>query len=314
VVHPLIMEHLPWLKIVGVEIVLDCHCQQSELYGFVADAKLKFSCESKLEHLITKGSLPQKMKIPNLKRLYLKSPKDYLRSLQALESCSQLVDLRLDELEGFGVDSSILRTVGARLDTLFLGYERGEGDLFEVFHYCPNLSRLDLHKFFGSPLKQTSVFKSKISSHNFRLLKDVSLNFHGPAPKDLLKMIVAAPLMKRIYLSSLNMTREDCQLFQDTSDEKFKFLEVFEVDEMIGDDPLLLEDLALSIKTIVCSAPVLQEVKVSFKSESLQKKWEARKDVQLFTSLVKINSRDRISSFPNQYPWPTVNLDMCVIA
>jgi len=256
-------QNLPRLKLIGgtFEDCLGTYGDWRVQRPLVDRISPKFSGVSDLETLHAAGNLPQ-AKLPNLKKLFYsgfgihRAP----NLLSTLSSFQNLTHLGVHYIEWRHL-VLILELVGKRLSHLFyelLMYPENF-DLYQVFHLCPNLVYYEQSMCPDAALALDSPFKSLLSKHNFRNLR-VFLTLD--VPPEVFKMVCEAPMIESIWCS-FKFSVEHCEALE--SVESFRNLEQLQLINLKGfADGCTLEDFERMVKKVVCSAPKLKDIQVTW--------------------------------------------------
>jgi len=268
-------QNLPRLKLIAGTFE-DCLCnleEWQEYKSMVHNMSPQFSGVSDLETLHAEGKLPE-ASLPHLKKLYWYGALgSYAPNFfSTLSSYQNLTQLGVNCIGGQNL-AQILECVGQRLSHLFYNLEmegeEGNLDHFQLFHLCPNL--VSHKQSTGYETSFESPFKSSVSSHNFRSLRECTISEMSP---DLFQMICEAPLIKSIWCYWFTVSKEHCLAVE--SVEEFRNLETFKLTGLKGlADGCSVEDVERMIKKVICSAPKLDHIEVSWMYSALcQKQWE----------------------------------------
>jgi len=295
-------QNLPKLKLIAGAFE-DCLCAMEECRKFkslVHNMSPKFSGVSDLETLHAEGKLPE-ASLPKLKKLiYYGTEMDAaVNLLSTLSSYQNLTHLGLKEIEWRPL-VLILEHVGGQLSHLFfdLDVEAKSIDHYQLFHLCPNL----VH--YQHPITNNSVlrspFKSRLSSHNFRNLQECKI---AKVSADLFEMICQAPWIKSIEFYDFRVSKEH-RLAVDSSDG-FLHLEKFSLTDLRGlANDCSMKDFEEMVKKIVCSAPKLKDIDVTWTDESnCRDKWENSGAIKFIKLIEKHTVRSSASSDPDRWRW-----------
>jgi hypothetical protein len=266
-----ILQQMPWMK------------TSTDKRGEPYHRLLELEGEFQLEVLRVESTLPPGATFPNLKKLAFRG---LMRDHDSLDTLTLSPNINCFELEGSSHIQliSFLQLFGSTLNELTLDYMVDEIDLSEVFYYCPNLSKFD--GFECKYFPDRSEFWSKLSIHNFRLLKDF-FTFDvttSSGPPGFLKFILEAPLIERIDMRrswSECITFEVVQAAKDLTPDKLQNLHTFHIAFSEVDK---IEFLAQLYKCVVCNAPRLSNFTL-YMNKDTSDAWEERADIRFFEYL-----------------------------
>jgi len=279
-------QNLPKLKLIGGTFE-DCLCSlgNEDNLSLVHHMSPEFSGVSDLETLHSEGNLPE-ASLPNLKKLMYCGTKmaDAVNLFPTLSTYKNLTH--------FGVNCikwqflvQILEVVGQQLSHFFYELDKRAGDTldhYQLFHLCPNLVYYE--QAVADDAVFESPFKSSVSKHNFRNLQEF---YAAEFPPDLYGMICQAPSIRLIWCFHLKFSKGLC-LAVDSVERSFCNLEQFQLSFLKGlEDDCTLEDVEEMVKKVVCSAPKLKKIEVTWTDDSnCQDVWEKSGAVK-FVELVK---------------------------
>jgi len=220
---------------------------------------------SDLETLHAEGNLPE-ASLPKLKKLfYYGTEMEKANNLMStLSTYQNLTHLGLKDIEWQDM-MRILERVGRQLSHLFYDVDVEEEsvvDQYQLFHLCPNL--VSYKQAIGENASYESPFKSHVSKHNFRNLQECTIS---EVPPDLFQMIFKSPSIKSIRGHNFAISKELCQVVE--SSESFHNVEEFCLMYLKGlEKGCTIKDVEEMVKTVVCSAPKLDYIDVSWIDES----------------------------------------------
>jgi hypothetical protein len=268
----MLAQNLPWLK------------RLEQPYKTPTIMKIKGVFQFK--EIWAEKTLPSEATFPNLNRLNFSGPLRCRKTQDFLTSCTQLNCLDVKYLSSSDL-TSFCKLTGQNLSRLELSELKSKIDLALLFHYCPNLSSFRARRV-GCNRDEQSIFGSKISAHNFRLLKHFYFSFGAGVPSGIVEFLLQAPLIEEIRIPSDCVGPQLIEIAQALTFENLKHLQTFVIEHnyLSYHVECDINDLAKLFKIIVACAKNLTTCFVSCMKDRDRAMWHNRNDVKFFEALV----------------------------